>query len=91
MPDETLAPPPPTVDRCSRTDLYHNHAKGECICFSRDRIGPLDDLWCGPPCGISLRLSCMDGADSVGDRGKSKIRQTSVAVVVNENVWLAGS
>ena len=74
-----------------RTDLYHNHAKSENVPFPRDFIASLKDLWCGPRSRISLRLCYKNRIYSANDCGEPKIRQTGMAIAINENVGLEQS
>jgi len=69
------------------TNLYHNHPKSKHICLPCDCIGSPDNLWHGPCRSEFIDLRCE--AHSTNDRSELKIRQTSVAAVINENIGLA--
>ena len=69
-------------------DLYHNHAKRIDVCLSCDPVAVHDNLWRGPPRAISLNLGYENGIQPTNNGGKAKIRQTSAATVVDENVGL---
>ena len=64
------------------TDLYYDHADSEHVRFSCDRTSSLENLWCGP-CRLHRSIYSANG------RGKFKIRQTSVAIVIDKNIGLA--
>ena len=53
----------------------------------RDSIRSLENLWCSPCCSVFIDVRC--GAHSTNDRSELEIRQTSVAVVINENIRLS--
>ena len=69
-----------------RTNLYHNHAESKHVRFSCDRLGSLQNLWCSPYRSIFVLL-CY-GVRSKDNRSKFEIRQTSVAIVIDENAGL---
>ena len=68
------------------TNLYHNHAERKYVRFPCDRIGSLQNLWRGPCRSRSVFL-CY-GVHSASNREKIETRQTSVAVVIDEDVGL---
>jgi len=39
-----------------RTDLHHDHAESEYVCFACDRTDSLEDLWCGPRRQMSVAV-----------------------------------
>ena len=69
------------------TNLDHNHAESKCIRFTRDYTNSLENFWRGPCRGIFIDLRC--GIHFTNDRSELEIRQTSVAIMINENVGLA--
>ena len=72
-----------------RTNLYHNHAESKYVRFSCNRISSLKNLRCSPCRDISV-LQCY-GVRSANNRTELEIRQTSVAVVIDENAGLAAT
>ena len=72
-----------------KTNLYHNHAKSKNVCFRCYFIAILENLWRSPRSSISLYLRYKNGVQPANYCGKSEIRQTCTAVVVNENIRLS--
>ena len=69
------------------TNLYDNHTESEHVRFPCDCVGSLESLRRDPSRSISVHLRCR--AHSANNRGKLEVRQTSVAVVIDENAELA--
>ena len=88
MSGELFTPPLPTLRwQGTWTNLYYNHSKSKHVCFSCDCIHSLNDLWCSPyhsafvgPC---FRVHSTNGRSELG------IRQTSMAIVIDEDIGLA--
>ena len=72
------------------TNLYHHHGESEDIGRSCIFITCLQDLRCGPPRSVSLHRSYEYGVELTSNRSEAEIRQTGVATVVDENIWLIG-
>ena len=70
------------------TNLYHDHAKRKYVRFLCALISSLQNLRRSPCRSISVCLRYRRRAYSANDRRKLKTRQTSMAVVVNEDVGL---
>ena len=70
----------------TRTNLYHDHAECKYIRFLSDRISSLVNLWRGPRRSVFIGLRC--GVHSTNDRSELEIRQTSMTVVIDENIML---
>ena len=68
-----------------RTNLYHNHTECKHIRFLCDRTGFLENLWRGM---IGAFIGLRRGGGSANDRGELEIHQTSVTVVIDENIGL---
>ena len=73
----------------TRTNLHHDHTKSENVCCWCGFISFLENLRRGPRLSISLYLRYENRVHPTNNRGKPEIRQTGLAVVVNENVGLA--
>ena len=70
-----------------KTNLYHNHAECKYVRFPCDRINSFGNLWRSPRRSVLIGLHRR--VDSANDRSELKIRQTSVTVMIDENVGLA--
>ena len=68
----------------TRTNLYHDHAECKYIRFPSDRISSLVNLWRGPRRSVFIGLRCR--VHSTKDRSELEIRQTSMTVVIDENI-----
>ena len=71
----------------TKTNLYHNHAECKYVRFPCDRIDSFGNLWRSPHRSVLIGLHRR--VDSANDRSELKIRQTSVTVMIDENVGLA--
>jgi len=71
------------------TNLYYNHPKSKHVRFTRDCICSSDNLRRGPCRSVFISLRCE--VHSTNDQSELEIRQTSVAVVTDENIGLAKS
>ena len=69
------------------TNLYHNHAESKHVRLACDRIGSFENLWRGPCRSVFTGLRY--GIHSMNHRSGLEIRQTSVAVAIDENIGLS--
>ena len=68
------------------TNLHYDHPKSKYIRFPCDRIGSFENLWRGPRRGVFI---CLCYRVHFADyRRELEIRQTSVAVMTDENIGL---
>ena len=71
------------------TNLYYNHSESKHVRFKCDCIHSLENLGHSPCHSVFIGLRC--GVHSANDRSELEISQTSVVVVIDENVGLARS
>jgi len=69
------------------TNLHYNHSKSKHVRFPRNCIRSPNNLWRGPGNSVFIGLPC--GVRSTNDRSELEIHQTSVTVVIDENIGLA--
>ena len=75
------------VGQGAGTNLYYNHSKIKHVRFPCSCVHSLENLWRVPSSGIFISLGC--GVHCTIDRSELEIRQTSVAIAVDENIGLA--
>ena len=69
------------------TNLYYNHAESKHVGLPCNFIRSRENLRRGTCRNVSIGLGC--GVYSTNDRSEPEIRQTSVAVVIDESIELA--